>query len=205
MSTKSISSFRFCSRAHKSGPGRCGFSAKFGCGFYEPNSFVKATPEANRAAPAVIPDSASGTPGRHQGIRRGSRFANSLVYCRFWWTHKGSNLGPLPCEGNALPLSYASGIFVQNLGPVNRLRSQVHAVRRAIYEVRGTGVKLPAANRANQPLARLAGAGGVGLQRPDAVGQRAAALGGPGIAGRAIGVRGFGRDRWFRRQHGLDG
>jgi len=20
-----------------------------------------------------------------------------------WWTHKGSNLGPLPCEGNALP------------------------------------------------------------------------------------------------------
>jgi hypothetical protein len=20
----------------------------------------------------------------------------------FWWTHKGSNLGPLPCEGNAL-------------------------------------------------------------------------------------------------------
>src|SRR3984885_14732058 len=28
-----------------------------------------------------------------------------------WWTHKGSNLGPLPCEGNALPLSYASGIL----------------------------------------------------------------------------------------------
>ena len=31
---------------------------------------------------------------------------------RGWWAHKGSNLGPLPCEGNALPLSYASGIFV---------------------------------------------------------------------------------------------
>jgi hypothetical protein len=30
---------------------------------------------------------------------------------QFWWTHKGSNLGPLPCEGNALPLSYASGIL----------------------------------------------------------------------------------------------
>jgi hypothetical protein len=28
-----------------------------------------------------------------------------------WWAHKGSNLGPLPCEGNALPLSYAPGIF----------------------------------------------------------------------------------------------
>ena len=28
-----------------------------------------------------------------------------------WWAHKGSNLGPLPCEGNALPLSYASGII----------------------------------------------------------------------------------------------
>src|ERR1700722_18926253 len=26
----------------------------------------------------------------------------------FWWTHKGSNLGPLPCEGNALPLGRLS-------------------------------------------------------------------------------------------------
>src|SRR3569623_1756725 len=26
-----------------------------------------------------------------------------------WWTHKGANLGPLQCEGNALPLSFASG------------------------------------------------------------------------------------------------
>jgi hypothetical protein len=26
----------------------------------------------------------------------------------FWWTHKGSNLGPLLCEGNALPLSRLS-------------------------------------------------------------------------------------------------
>src|SRR6478609_1821555 len=32
-----------------------------------------------------------------------------------WWTHKGSNLGPLPCEGNALPLSYASGISAKSL------------------------------------------------------------------------------------------
>src|SRR5436305_1715157 len=24
-----------------------------------------------------------------------------------WWAHKGSSLGPLPCEGYALPLSYA--------------------------------------------------------------------------------------------------
>src|SRR5436305_5184415 len=31
-----------------------------------------------------------------------------------WWAHKGSNLGPLPCEGNALPLSYAPGIFVRD-------------------------------------------------------------------------------------------
>ena len=26
---------------------------------------------------------------------------------RFWWAQQGSNLRPLPCEGNALPLSYA--------------------------------------------------------------------------------------------------
>jgi hypothetical protein len=39
----------------------------------------------------------------------------SLIKGVVWWTHKGSNLGPLPCEGNALPLSYASGISVQSM------------------------------------------------------------------------------------------
>src|SRR5438046_1822539 len=34
-----------------------------------------------------------------------------------WWTHKGSNLGPLPCEGNALPLSYASGKLARDRKP----------------------------------------------------------------------------------------
>lgn len=33
-----------------------------------------------------------------------------------WWAHKGSNLGPLPCEGNALPLSYAPGTIMQAAG-----------------------------------------------------------------------------------------
>lgn len=30
-----------------------------------------------------------------------------------WWAQQGSNLRPLPCEGNALPLSYApdKGLF----------------------------------------------------------------------------------------------
>src|SRR5579864_3890628 len=46
-----------------------------------------------------------------------------------WWAHKGSNLGPLPCEGNALPLSYAPG------------RSKRGPIRAAIYEARGAGVK----------------------------------------------------------------
>ena len=46
-----------------------------------------------------------------------------------WWAHKGSNLGPLPCEGNALPLSYAPG----------RLMGRQKG---AIYEVGGGGVKL---------------------------------------------------------------
>jgi hypothetical protein len=45
-----------------------------------------------------------------------------------WWAHKGSNLGPLPCEGNALPLSYAPG----------RLMGRQKG---AIYEVGGGGVK----------------------------------------------------------------
>jgi hypothetical protein len=43
-----------------------------------------------------------------------------LEFVGQWWTHKGSNLGPLPCEGNALPLSYASGIFVHDQKPASR-------------------------------------------------------------------------------------
>jgi hypothetical protein len=58
-----------------------------------------------------------------------------------WWTHKGSNLGPLPCEGNALPLSYASGIVVSLLERRNGVRSDEHLVRAAIYGVRGRAVK----------------------------------------------------------------
>ena len=62
-----------------------------------------------------------------------------------WWAHKGSNLGPLPCEGNALPLSYAPGIF--------RARSEAARLSQigksmspdaAIYEVRAISVKLGA-------------------------------------------------------------
>jgi hypothetical protein len=45
-----------------------------------------------------------------------------------WWAHKGSNLGPLPCEGNALPLSYAPGRL---------MRRQ----KGGIYEAGGGGVK----------------------------------------------------------------
>ena len=61
---------------------------------------------------------------------------------RIWWAHKGSNLGPLPCEGNALPLSYAPGIFV-NDQRLNQRRIGFSAVPEpAIYEVRAIGVKL---------------------------------------------------------------
>jgi hypothetical protein len=44
-----------------------------------------------------------------------------------WWAHKGSNLGPLPCEGNALPLSYAPG-------------RPVDEARRVRFTKRGAGV-----------------------------------------------------------------
>src|SRR6185437_4117195 len=43
-----------------------------------------------------------------------------------WWAHKGSNLGPLPCEGNALPLSYAPGQWPRS----NFNRDQLAAVSR---------------------------------------------------------------------------
>src|ERR1700720_2865278 len=47
---------------------------------------------------------------------------------QIWWTHKGSNLGPLPCEGNALPLSYASGIFVRDQKPISASDRVIHVI-----------------------------------------------------------------------------
>ena len=35
------------------------------------------------------------------------RFANRLLHGEEWWARQGLNLRPLPCEGSALPLSYA--------------------------------------------------------------------------------------------------
>src|ERR1700676_4356495 len=46
-----------------------------------------------------------------------------------WWAHKGSNLGPLPCEGNALPLSYAPGICASIKGCKPAIGQTKHAVR----------------------------------------------------------------------------
>src|ERR1700722_19458729 len=79
-----------------------------------------------------------------------------------WWTHKGSNLGPLPCEGNALPLSYASGIPVEyDVGSSLNTRDLRSAG--SWCQPKTTGLS-----------ALLASAGGVRLQRPDALGERAA-------------------------------
>src|SRR5258708_38926844 len=120
-----------------------------------------------------------------------------------WWTHKGSNLGPLPCEGNALPLSYASGIFgarpEAEIAP-NMLRQSPRVTKcRPIVSSEQSG----RAEEKLRPL--LAGAGGVRLQRPDPFGERAAAFGDGG--GRRCAIcrlwRGFWR-RPFRGQHGLD-
>src|SRR6266436_3390218 len=111
-----------------------------------------------------------------------------------WWTHKGSNLGPLPCEGNALPLSYASGFFARSR-PVNRRSiARYTSSVTAIYEGQARGVKLSARNRA-QASARLllAGAGGMGLQRPDALGQRPAAFGVAAAGSRATRCGAIGR------------
>jgi hypothetical protein len=68
-----------------------------------------------------------------------------LILLCFWWAHKGSNLGPLPCEGNALPLSYAPGILVHDQKPLKSASDRAKTVPEpAIYEVRAYGVKLSA-------------------------------------------------------------
>src|SRR5260370_1271274 len=97
--------------------------------------------------------------------------------------------------------------------PVDRrLIGQSTLSEPAIYEGQGTGVKLSPSNRLKRSRRLLlAGAGGVGFQRRDALGRGAAALGGTaamgggairhGAAGGSGGFRGHFR---FRSQHGLD-
>ena len=80
-----------------------------------------------------VPESFGGTcRGRHE--------SNWLILLGFWWAHKGSNLGPLPCEGNALPLSYAPGNVVLRQHQAKPRRSTPSEPR--IYEARAISVKL---------------------------------------------------------------
>src|SRR5206468_1313476 len=112
----------------------------------------------------------------------------------------------------AVPLSYAYGIFVRDRGPVNWQSIEPYTSSATeIYEVQARGVKLIAKNHA-EASARLllAGAGGVGLQRPDALGERPAAFGVAAAGSRATRCGAIGRSRRFRQrrrfccQHGLD-
>src|SRR6266702_1777285 len=100
--------------------------ARIGC--CEPVAFFRAARwrtagRSNYASADVctraVPRDFRGTAGRRWSSKL-------LILLYFWWTHKGSNLGPLPCEGNALPLSYASGIFVHDRRPVISIRSGVN-------------------------------------------------------------------------------
>ena len=63
---------------------------------------------SNHASAGVC---APAVPRDFRGTDGGRKSNKLLILLCFWWAHKGSNLGPLPCEGNALPLSYAPGIF----------------------------------------------------------------------------------------------
>src|SRR5580692_3309614 len=99
--------------------------------------------------------------------------AETLITQGFlWWAHKGSNLGPLPCEGNALPLSYAPGIVVHRRRRMDQPRNlNTPSVRGR--DLRSAGYRCQAFRgeyrKTRRSGALLAGAGGVRLQRPDAL------------------------------------
>src|SRR6267154_523599 len=103
-----------------------------------------------------------------------------------WWTHKGSNLGPLPCEGNALPLSYASGISctiegrlsASDPGEPRRQSLRFTKGRALVSSSLVSSYRIKPGETPGSGRLLLAGAGSVVLQRLDALGQRAAALGG---------------------------
>jgi hypothetical protein len=65
-----------------------------------------------------------------------------------WWAHKGSNLGPLPCEGNALPLSYAPGILVHDQRPKAAPDRAMDSAR--ARDLRSAGYRCQAVNASKQ-------------------------------------------------------
>jgi hypothetical protein len=136
--------------------------------------FATATPELSfRYTHRGRSERASGdictpaVPRDFRGTDRGRRSCKILILLDFWWTHKGSNLGPLPCEGNALPLSYASGISAHDRRPVNQhpIRAN-HAVR--ARDLRSAGPRCQAhwcqavASNRGHARVRSAAAGGRG-------------------------------------------
>ena len=109
------------------------------CGIYWSNSTGSHLPKARRLA----------RPISSAWAKAGDRALRSACEClcgtwrqnQIWWTHKGSNLGPLPCEGNALPLSYASGIFGATGGLKAAPGRKDASSEPAIYEVQAYSVK----------------------------------------------------------------
>src|SRR5206468_829433 len=109
------------------------------------------------------------------GTDRGRRSSNLLVLFGFWWAHKGSNLGPLPCEGNALPLSYAPGTSVHRLRW--KPRSTMHIVR--ARDLRSAGRKCQASSVKRSDVRK-------GLITRPAGGRGRRATAGPGSVRRAF-------------------
>src|ERR1700761_5236963 len=76
---------------------------------YEPERFQNTDRASGRILGVFVRVLASKSASKRT-LEPGPETKNPLVSQGVnWWAHKGSNLGPLPCEGNALPLSYAPG------------------------------------------------------------------------------------------------
>ena len=79
--------------------------------------FFEILPAWQQTPQSVYPLRATPDPLRHDWTRLREASWTWLRHAKplgeAWWAHKGSNLGPLPCEGNALPLSYAPGTIMQ--------------------------------------------------------------------------------------------
>ena len=107
----------------------------------------------NRAQPkSALPKASTQVSGLGRRVKSGQvplarRTSKERRRWSRWWAHKGSNLGPLPCEGNALPLSYAPGISAawpwatRDLDNRAAGRCRRVVVGGAIYGIAGAGVK----------------------------------------------------------------
>lgn len=86
-----------------------------------------------------VPDFESTLVIRFGSAVRPLALPREVICLREWWTRKGLNLRPSPCDGDALPLSYTSLIHSNQIVPTNPLLQKERLISRDIATLADLG------------------------------------------------------------------